>query len=146
MKLCNWSGHMGFMGVILFLLFNISIGANIFPAVKIAKAAVIAGKTHNMSLHPRYRLVGTVEPRSPRSQRFDCQNAVAVQRCYAPQQMRKAYDITRMQNAGYKGKGKTIVIIDAFQSPTIQHDLKSFDKLFGLNDPDFKIVAPDGRT
>jgi len=49
-------------------------------------------------------------------------------------------------NAGITGKGRTIVIVDAFQSPTILHDLQLFDTLFGLNDPTLKIVAPDGLT
>jgi len=114
--------------------------------MKSVKAAMVPGKAHNMSLHPQYRLVGTAGSRSPLGRRFDCQDAAAAQRCYEPQQMRKAYDITRILNAGYKGKGETIVIIDAFQSPTIEHDLKAFDALFGLNDPDFKIIAPDGVT
>jgi hypothetical protein len=39
--------------------------------------------------------------------------------CYDPYQMRHAYNIDTLINAGLDGKGKTIVIIDAFQSPTI---------------------------
>ena len=39
--------------------------------------------------------------------------------CYDPYQMRHAYNIDTLINAGFTGKGKTIVIVDAFQSPNI---------------------------
>lgn len=46
---------------------------------------------------------------------------------------------------GFTGKGQTIVIIDSFGSPTIRHDLKVFDKSYGLPDPpSFRILAPLG--
>ena len=65
--------------------------------------------------------------------------------CYSPQEMRKAYGVTPLLNAGYTGKGQSIVIIDSFGSPTILHDLKTFDAGYGLPDPpSLKIVAPLG--
>ena len=39
--------------------------------------------------------------------------------CYDPYQMRHAYNIDTLIDAGFTGKGKTIVIVDAFQSPNI---------------------------
>src|ERR1700738_150395 len=146
MKLHNNSGPISLLGILLLLLLPLGTGTSLFSAMRSAQIASTLGKAHIMTLHSRYRLVGNVESRNPLSRRFDCQDPAAVQRCYDPLQMRKAYDITRVLNARYKGKGKTIVIIDAFQSPTIEHDLKAFDALFGLNDPAFKIVAPDGMT
>jgi len=44
------------------------------------------------------------------------------------------------------GAGRTIVIIDAFQSPTIASDLATFDTLFGVSAPKLNIIAPDGLT
>jgi subtilase family serine protease len=44
------------------------------------------------------------------------------------------------------GAGRTIVIIDAFQSPTIRHDLAVFDQLFELPGASLDIIAPDGLT
>jgi subtilase family serine protease len=38
------------------------------------------------------------------------------------------------------GKGKTIVIVDSYGSPTISQDIKTFDKQFGFPNPDLKIV------
>lgn len=73
-----------------------------------------------------------------------CQSPKATARCYTPQQIQQAYDIAPLNKAGITGKGHTIVIIDAFQSPTIRHDLAMFDRIFGLNDPTLRIFAPDG--
>ena len=65
--------------------------------------------------------------------------------CYSPQEMRNAYDITPVLNAGFNGKGQTIVIIDSFGSPTIVNDLHVFDAGYGLPDPpSFKILTPLG--
>ena len=68
-------------------------------------------------------------------------------RCYSPQQMRTAYGITSLINAGYTGKGQTIVIIDSFGSPTIASDLHTFDTGYGLPDPpSFKVLSPLGTV
>ena len=45
------------------------------------------------------------------------------------------------------GRGKTIVIVDSFGSPTIQNDLKVFDQTFNLPaPPSFKIIQPAGAV
>jgi len=78
--------------------------------------------------------------------------------CYDPYQMRHAYNIDTLINAGFTGKGKTIVIVDAFQSPNIVDQLNVFDETFDLPDLNglgaphdprlgtFKQIAPDGLT
>ncbi|HEX3646837.1 MAG TPA: hypothetical protein VHV49_00335, partial [Pseudonocardiaceae bacterium] len=55
--------------------------------------------------------------------------------CYNPAQLTQAYDLAPLHNAGITGKGKTIVIVDAFGSPTIASDLQTFDQVFGLPAP-----------
>ncbi|MEY9873173.1 subtilase family serine protease [Streptacidiphilus sp. MAP12-33] len=55
-------------------------------------------------------------------------------RCYTPLQYRTAYNLAPVYDAGITGKGRTIVIVDSFGSPTIQNDLQVFDKQFGLPD------------
>jgi subtilase family serine protease len=52
--------------------------------------------------------------------------------CYTPLQYRAAYNLNPLYQHGITGKGRTIVIVDSFGSPTIQHDLNVFDKQFGL--------------
>ena len=47
---------------------------------------------------------------------------------------------------GLTGKGKTILIVDSFGSPTIQNDLQVFDQTFGLPDPSLKVIQPAGAV
>jgi len=99
-------------------------------------------KSHFIKLRPVYIYAGSIAA----GKTFKCQSNKAAVRCYGPQQIRTAYSIQQLLNVGITGKGQTIVIIDAFQSPTIQHDLTTFDKLFGLNDTTLNIIAPNGLT
>ena len=55
--------------------------------------------------------------------------------CYGPAAIRAAYGVDKLIAAGFDGTGQTIVIIDAFGSPTIDSDLADFDALFGLPAP-----------
>jgi subtilase family serine protease len=67
--------------------------------------------------------------------------------CYAPQDIQKAYGITPLLDAGYSGRGQTIVIIVSFGSPTIQQDLQTFDATFGLPDPpSLTVLSPLGTV
>ncbi|MFC4031983.1 S8 family serine peptidase [Streptomyces polygonati] len=52
--------------------------------------------------------------------------------CYTPLQYRRAYDLEPLYRAGVTGEGRTIVIVDSFGSPTIQHDLDVYSEQFGL--------------
>jgi subtilase family serine protease len=63
--------------------------------------------------------------------------------CYNPAQLTQAYDLAPLHNAGITGKGKTIVIMDAFGSPTIASDLRTFDQVFGLPDPPSFTIRQD---
>jgi subtilase family serine protease len=53
-------------------------------------------------------------------------------RCYSPLQYRVAYDLAPLYAENLSGKGQTIMIIDSFGSPTIQHDVAYFDRQWGL--------------
>ena len=65
--------------------------------------------------------------------------------CYGPHAIRAAYGLTPMIDAGFNGKGRTIVILVPFGSPTALADLQAFDAAFGLpNPPSFKIVTMPG--
>jgi subtilase family serine protease len=63
--------------------------------------------------------------------------------CYQPFQLEQAYNLTPLHNAGIDGRGRTIDIVDAFGSPTIQNDLTVFDKTFGLPDPPSLTIRQD---
>ncbi|HXM56662.1 MAG TPA: S53 family peptidase [Candidatus Dormibacteraeota bacterium] len=67
--------------------------------------------------------------------------------CYQPFQLQKAYDLAPLFDRGIDGRGRTIVIVDAFGTPTIQDDLKTFDQVFGLPDPpSFQVIQPAGAV
>src|SRR5690348_7584723 len=47
--------------------------------------------------------------------------------CYTPNFVRSAYHFP----ANLTGSGQTILIVDAFGSPTVRQDLARFDRIFG---------------
>ncbi len=67
--------------------------------------------------------------------------------CYRPSQFQQAYEMTPLYKAGFTGRGKTIVVVDSFGSPTIRKDLRTFDRLFHVSAPPlFRIIQPAGRV
>lgn len=70
--------------------------------------------------------------------------------CYTPAEIRAAYDVTgvaplRAGKTNY-GQGQTIVLVDAYGSPTMASDLQFFHDTFfsSLPNPDFDQVYPNG--
>lgn len=55
--------------------------------------------------------------------------------CYGPGAIRTAYGVDTLLAQGFDGTGQTIVIIDAYGSPTLEADLAAFDAVFGLPPP-----------
>ena len=76
-----------------------------------------------------------------------CRDNIGIS-CYQPAQFQQAYDLKPLFNAGAStGAGSTIVIVDAFGSPTIAADLQHFDQTFGLPDPpSFQEIEPAGAV
>jgi len=65
--------------------------------------------------------------------------------CYQPFQLQRAYDLAPLFSRGIEGQGETIVIVDAFGSPSIASDLQTFDSQTGLpNPPSFQVITPEG--
>src|ERR1700722_606227 len=60
--------------------------------------------------------------------------------CYVPDQVEAAYNLPALYRRGTNGKGQTIVVVDAFGSPTIADDLLQFDQYLGLGTPPLRIV------
>jgi len=89
---------------------------------------------------------------------FGCQLGLSTGQCYDPYQMRHAYGVDSLIADGFTGKGRTIVIVDAYQSPNIVSQLNTYDAFYGLpalnglgsphdaNLGTFTQVAPDGLT
>jgi subtilase family serine protease len=75
-----------------------------------------------------------------------CQQQLGVA-CYRPAQIQTAYNLAPLFRQGLNGDGRTIVIVDPFGSPTIEHDLQVFDQTFNLPDPpSLKIIQPAGAV
>ncbi len=65
--------------------------------------------------------------------------------CYQPSQLESAYNLAPLFARGIEGQGETIVIVDAFGSPSIVSDLDTFDAETGLpNPPSFQVITPEG--
>ncbi len=107
------------------------------------KAATSQVVSHTIKAHPLSQPTEQA-PANPYKVLFKCQLPNAPFRCYSPQQIHRAYSYTPLYQEGITGKGQTIVIIDAFQDPTIRSDLQKFDATFGLPTPTFNIIAPQG--
>src|SRR6266513_2524429 len=65
--------------------------------------------------------------------------------CYTPSFIKKAYEYP--STATLDGTGQTIVIVDAFGSPTVASDLALFDSAFGIPaPPSFTIFCGNSPT
>jgi subtilase family serine protease len=104
--------------------------------VVLSQPAMAAGPRHTMS--PFLRLGSQETPDAtpagvvgPQYHIFTCQRGLALGACYDPYQMRRAYQIDTLINAGFDGSGQTIVIVDAFQNPALATQMVTFDALYG---------------
>ena len=141
------------------LLLVVALSLTAFPAAA-ASTPKVAGKRRVAS--PFIVKGPQVFPSglsTPKYGLFQCQVGLTPgDICYDPYQIRHAYNIDNLISAGFTGKGKTIVIVDAFQSPNIVDQLNQYDAFYGLPglnglgapaDPSlgtFTQIAPDGLT
>jgi subtilase family serine protease len=68
----------------------------------------------------------------------------AFNHCYTPAQISAAYGVDKLHAKGITGKGQTIVIVDAYGSPTAQADLDFFSDTFGLPRTTITVIHPTG--
>lgn len=97
----------------------------------------------DVAVRPGVQHVGRVQASPPTT--ADCEKSYKVA-CYEPSQIQQAYNLPSLYARGVTGRGRTIVIVDSFGSPTIRNDLTVFDKTFGLRaPPKFTIIHPAGN-
>lgn len=108
------------------------------------QAALAANATPAGALRPQHIELDKIPTLSfPPSTSF-CLTNFGIH-CYQPAQFAQAYDLVPLHSAGVDGSGTTIVIVDAFGSPTIANDLHVFDQQFGLPDPpSLTVLQPVG--
>jgi subtilase family serine protease len=76
----------------------------------------------------------------------DCLTATGGEfACQTPSSIASAYNIPATVNGALAGTGQTIVIVDAFGSPTAQADLDTFDSRFGLAPAHLTTYYPSGQ-
>jgi subtilase family serine protease len=67
--------------------------------------------------------------------------------CYQAGQLQQGYNLPRLYRRGITGRGQTIIIVDSFGSPTVQRDLRAFDKASHLPaPPSVKVIQPAGKV
>lgn len=113
------------------------MGALVSAALLLVGSAPAPAHAMTPAIFPNYQPDTT-----PDTMLLSCQSPSAPLPCYGPSQVRAAYDIPATSD----GTGTTIVIIDGFQSPTVQTDLAKFDSVFGLPTANLQVVTPDGTT
>ena len=131
-----WQGRAATLSWLVALVAGLLVAAA-YPA---AASSGGGSKTPAVAVAPHYKVAGKVNPAAPPT--FTCQVTTPAQ-CFGPAQIRAAYGVDQLHA---DGAGRTIVIVDAFQAPQIQHDLDLFDQVFELPDTTVRIVAPDGLT
>ncbi len=68
---------------------------------------------------------------------------------YSPQDVHRLYGLDTVYGKGYTGKGQTVAIVDAYGSPTITADLKTFSQIYSLPAPtatSFQVLEPQPVT
>jgi subtilase family serine protease len=66
---------------------------------------------------------------------------------YQPSEVQTAYNFNPLYAAGFDGTGQTVVITDAFGSPTIRDDAELFSQIYGLPDltpSNFQVLRAPG--
>lgn len=115
----------------------LGVGAlGIAPAAVPVAAAAVAPHTSAVPAIVGHGLVRGVS--SPLSS-AQCQAKWKIN-CYTPLQYQTAYDLNPLYRAGVTGKGRTIVIVDSYGSPTLQHDLDVYSRQFGLRSTKIQVV------
>ncbi len=143
--------------MISFVLLSALAGVSLFAWGNIARAAPPGSifKAHTVLVKPVIRELHAIS--STRSDMksagakadqvlFACQSNIDPQPvlCYGPDQLREAYGVSDLLNQQITGQGSTITVIDAYGSPTLRHDLQTFDTAWGLTNPRVNIRAPFG--
>jgi subtilase family serine protease len=102
--------------------------------------------TTSVAAHPFIdeNVFGAALPTPPDT--TQCEQLLGIA-CYRPAQIQHAYDLEPLLSERLDGAGRTIVIVNPFGSPTIEHDLHVFDQTFGLPDPpSLRIIQPVGAV
>jgi subtilase family serine protease len=102
-----------------------------------------AGATPAIGVHPHYVRAGSPESKGTGTVLFRCQTTTPAT-CYGPDQIRVAYGIQPLLDKGITGKGRTIVVVDAYRPPNVEAELAAFTSTWGLKPAQLTVVNPFG--
>ncbi|MBO0831253.1 MAG: S53 family peptidase [Actinobacteria bacterium] len=110
--------------------------------IGISASAAAGGGTVVYQVRPIVKLAIPASAATPGGFPFTPSECVAQfgLACYGPQDFRTGYDVPTAD----VGAGQTIVIVDAYGSPTIRQDLDIYDQEFDLPAANLNIIYPGG--
>jgi subtilase family serine protease len=118
-------------------------GAALGTATPSLSTSVVTASAPQVAVYPDAIILPHAPTAAPPTD-SGCQAADNLD-CYTPDDLQNAYDLPALYARGATGKGETIMIVDAFGSPTIKADLAAFDAQFGIQaPPKFTVIAPVG--
>jgi subtilase family serine protease len=66
--------------------------------------------------------------------------ALYGQRCYGPDQIRRAYGVDKLHRRGVTGKGRTVAVIIPFHNPHLRSDVAKYTRYWGLPKAPLEVV------
>ena len=128
--------------VLITPLLLFSFASPVVAASPIAKPAAVT--LHISTVGPNVQLLDpSFNPNSPvGGVPFCSSGSLGTILCYPQSFLKTAYNFPSTSGfGGLDGRGSTIVIVDAYGSPTIQSDLNTFDSTFGLPSATITILC-----
>ncbi len=117
-------------------------GSAAVAPVSVAAAGSAAAAVHVVPFATGHIVAAGKMKQAPTTAECEADFGIA---CYEPFQIQRAYNLAPLFSRGIEGQGETIVIVDAFGSPSIESDLNTFDSQLGLpNPPSFRVITPEG--
>ncbi len=118
------------------------LGTGSAPAAPAVVASVAAAAVQVVPFSAGHVLAAGEKSQPPTTAQCESKYGIA---CYQAFQLQQAYDLSPLFAKGIEGQGETIVIVDAFGSPSIAADLQTFDTQMGLpSPPSFQVITPEG--
>ena len=118
------------------------LAATAVPAYAATPAGTFTYQVHPIAVKAHFGSSPAALPNGP----AQCLASTAGEfACQTPDSIRAAYNIPATINGEPAGTGQTIVIVDAFGSPTAASDLATFSTEFGLQQADLSIYYPGGK-
>src|SRR5579859_1071033 len=106
----------------------------------------IANTSAGVAPTPTQKATPTFRPTPTSTAISVCPVDIGPDSCRTPYDLRVAYSVQSLIERGFTGKGQTIVDIVSFGSPTLQQDMDTFDRQFGLPPITIKVMAPIGTV